>query len=176
MHPVAAALANPNRTCLPLLATEQALATLASLLERYPASHLAQKRLAQATLVERQAIDKLHRFDTSHQSLSLKCSPLPSQSLASLIDSLGEKKTTTLVMLDRVQDPAQYRCHLAERALLQRAGSSACERACSSRECLYRQGCLRCVGDNSYPLCESRPISHAARKERLEQNRLRRAV
>ena len=104
-HPVAAALANPCRTCLPLLATEQALRTLSLLLRPYPPSHPAQKRLAKATLVDRQTIDKLHKANTTHQSLSLKCHPLSPPSLAELSDTLLQKNTTTLVMLDRVQDP-----------------------------------------------------------------------
>ena len=110
MHPVAAALANPRRTCLQLLATEQALQTLTALLQDYPYKHPAQQRLTLerltlAKITAKQTIDKLHKPNTTHQSLSLKCNPLPTPPLAQLIEDLRTKKTTRLVMLDRVQDP-----------------------------------------------------------------------
>ena len=110
MHPVAAALANPRRTCLQLLITEQALPTLTSLLQDYPYKHPAQQRLTLerltlAKITAKQTIDKLHKPNTTHQSLSLKCNPLPTPPLAQLIEDLRTKKITKLVMLDRVQDP-----------------------------------------------------------------------
>ncbi len=103
-HPIAAALANPHRTCTQLLATTPALQTLKTLLQQYPPEP-AQQRLAQATLVAKQTIDKLYKNHTTHQSLSLQCLPLLPPSLPELVESLRQQTTTTLVMLDRVQDP-----------------------------------------------------------------------
>ena len=104
MHSVAAALANPRRTCAQLLVTEQALETLTALLRQHASTHPAQGRLAKATLTPKRAIDKLHKACTTHQSLSLKCHPLPPPPLSAFVETL-RAKTTTLVMLDRVQDP-----------------------------------------------------------------------
>jgi 23S rRNA (guanosine2251-2'-O)-methyltransferase len=92
MHPVAAALANPQRRLRRLLVTEEAEATLAGLLKG--AFSVAPER------TERARLDHLLGHDAVHQGVALLADPLPQPALAAVLERPGP-----LLVLDQVTDP-----------------------------------------------------------------------
>jgi 23S rRNA (guanosine2251-2'-O)-methyltransferase len=92
MHPVAAALANPQRRLRRLLVTEEAEATLADLLKG--AFSVAPER------TERARLDHLLGHDAVHQGVALLADPLPQPALAAVLERSGP-----LLVLDQVTDP-----------------------------------------------------------------------
>ena len=99
-HPVAAALANPARTCRRLLATADSGAGLAAALAAMPDA-----RRPRVETVERGALDRMLPPGSVHQGLALAAEPLPPVDLDDLIDGLPADAPATLVLLDQVTDP-----------------------------------------------------------------------
>jgi 23S rRNA (guanosine2251-2'-O)-methyltransferase len=92
-HAVAAALANPRRTCHRLLATREALARLGPL--------AARPGLA-VEVVPRARIERELASDAIHQGLLLQAAPLPTVALEAITPGPGG---SLVVALDRIEDP-----------------------------------------------------------------------
>ncbi len=92
LHPVAAALANPNRRLKRLLLTEEAEATLASRLP--PPWPLAAER------IDRAKLDHLLGRDTVHQGAGLLADLLAPPALSAVLERPGP-----VLVLDQVVDP-----------------------------------------------------------------------
>jgi 23S rRNA (guanosine2251-2'-O)-methyltransferase len=92
IHPVAAALANPQRRLRRLLLTEEAEATLAAVLK--PPFSIAPER------TERSRLDHLLGHDTVHQGVALLADPLPQPALTQVLERPGP-----VLVLDQVSDP-----------------------------------------------------------------------
>ncbi len=110
-HPVAAALDNPLRPCLRLLATAPALARLGRLAER------------PGLEVERVGPKELARVlpeDVVHQGCALLVGPLPTRPLEALLAGLGAE--ALVLVLDRIQDPRNLGAILRSAAALDVAG------------------------------------------------------
>ena len=91
-HPVAAALANPQRRLRRLLLTEEAEALLAATLPPpWPQSH---------ERIDRARMDQLLGRDTVHQGAAVLADPLPQPQLAAVLERPGP-----LLVLDQVTDP-----------------------------------------------------------------------
>ncbi|WP_374448896.1 23S rRNA (guanosine(2251)-2'-O)-methyltransferase RlmB [Stella sp.] len=99
-HPVAAALANPARTCRRLLTTPDSAAALAAALAALP-----EARRPRTETVERAALDRLLPPGSVHQGVALLADPLPPVDLDRLLDALPADAPATLVLLDQVTDP-----------------------------------------------------------------------
>lgn len=96
-HPVAAALANPERHIVRLLATSDAgreLATIGSL----PDHPLVEE-------VDRRVIESLLPPDCVHQGMAALARPLPQVGLDDLLAKLALTPSSLLVVLDQVTDP-----------------------------------------------------------------------
>lgn len=110
-HAVAAALDNPLRPCLRLLATAPALERLGRLVQR------------PGLLVERVGPAELARAlppDAIHQGTALQVGPLPARPLDSLLAGLGAE--ALVVLLDQVQDPRNLGAILRSAAAMDVAG------------------------------------------------------
>lgn len=92
LHTVKAALSNPRRHCMRLVATREALAELAP-----PAGAL------QAEIMGRDEIDRLLPPGVVHQGAALRVEPLPDRDLSELLASAGPD--AVFVVLDRANDP-----------------------------------------------------------------------
>jgi 23S rRNA (guanosine2251-2'-O)-methyltransferase len=92
IHPVAAALANPQRRLRRLLLTEDAEASLGNLLK--PPFSIGPER------TERARLDHLLGHDTVHQGAALLADPLPQPALTQLLERTGP-----VLVLDQVSDP-----------------------------------------------------------------------
>jgi len=90
-HPVEAALANPERTVMRLVATEESARQIDGTLLTRPVS---------PEIMTRQAIDRLLGQSAVHQGLALRVAPLPERSLE---DVVGDGPT--VAVLDQVSDP-----------------------------------------------------------------------
>jgi 23S rRNA (guanosine2251-2'-O)-methyltransferase len=93
-HAVAAALANPRRSCHRLLATAEALARLAAHAQR-PGVEVAE--------VDRATLDRLLGPGTVHQGLALSVAPLPRQDLQRTC--APEPGRNVVLALDQINDP-----------------------------------------------------------------------
>ncbi|HLY56733.1 MAG TPA: 23S rRNA (guanosine(2251)-2'-O)-methyltransferase RlmB [Stellaceae bacterium] len=91
-HAVLAALANPARKRLRVVATAEAAAELAALDEP-----------VQAQILEREALAQALPAGAVHQGMALLARPLPPADLEGVIEHAGEN--TVLVVLDQVTDP-----------------------------------------------------------------------
>ncbi|WP_072397685.1 23S rRNA (guanosine(2251)-2'-O)-methyltransferase RlmB [Hyphomicrobium sp. CS1GBMeth3] len=110
-HAVEAALRNPERRALRLLATENA--------ER----RLAEAIAAKGVPIERTspgALDRLLGADTVHQGLLLEAEPLPEPSLDDLVERA--QQVGPLVLLDHVTDPHNVGAVLRSAAAFGAAG------------------------------------------------------
>ncbi|WP_245978118.1 23S rRNA (guanosine(2251)-2'-O)-methyltransferase RlmB [Stella humosa] len=99
-HAVAAALANPARTCRRLLVGADSGGALAPVLAAMP-----DHRRPPVETVERAALDRLLPAGSVHQGVALAVEPLAPPDLGDLLDSLGAGQPATLVLLDQVTDP-----------------------------------------------------------------------
>lgn len=102
-HPVRAALLNPDRTCLELIGTRDALDGLAAALgERKIA-----ERVPKTEVAERRAIDRRVGDEAVHQGLALRVRPLPRKSLDDVLARADgpDGDATLLVAFDQVTDP-----------------------------------------------------------------------
>ncbi len=100
VHPVLAALGNPERRCLRLLVTAEAGRTLAGRLERL----LAQRPGLGRETPSRGEIDRLLP-GAVHQGLALEVEPLVEPTLETVLDRGAHKNDAVLVVLDQVTDP-----------------------------------------------------------------------
>ena len=92
LHPVAAALANPQRRLRRLVLTEEGEATLASQLPPpWPQVH---------ERVDRARLDQMLGRDTVHQGMAALADPLPQPPLTTLLERRGP-----ILVLDQVTDP-----------------------------------------------------------------------
>jgi 23S rRNA (guanosine2251-2'-O)-methyltransferase len=92
LHPVAAALANPQRRLRRLLLTEDAQAALAEQIPPpWPQVH---------ERMDRARLDQLLGRDVVHQGMAALADPLPQPALAALLERPGP-----LLVLDQVTDP-----------------------------------------------------------------------
>jgi 23S rRNA (guanosine2251-2'-O)-methyltransferase len=91
---VAAALANPRRSCHRLLATAEALQRLGA--------H-AQRAGVEVAMVQRAALDRLLGEGTVHQGLALSVAPLPRLDLRRTC--APEPGRNVVLALDRINDP-----------------------------------------------------------------------
>jgi 23S rRNA (guanosine2251-2'-O)-methyltransferase len=94
IHPVEAALRNPDRVLLHLKATENAAHRLAEA--------IAARGLSPEPVTPRE-LDRLLGADTVHQGILLETEPLPEPDLADLAEAAAEGGP--LILLDQVTDP-----------------------------------------------------------------------
>ncbi len=109
LHPVAAALRNPQRRLRRLLLTEEAEAALAT--QAPPPWPQAHER------IDRARLDQLLGRDTVHQGVAVLADPLPQPPLATLLDRPGP-----LLVLDQVTDPRNVGAILRSAAAFGAAG------------------------------------------------------
>ncbi|MDJ0983133.1 MAG: 23S rRNA (guanosine(2251)-2'-O)-methyltransferase RlmB [Kiloniellales bacterium] len=95
LHSVAAALANPERRCLKLLATQQGAAALAG--SKIPANTQLSPQIA-----GREDLERALPPGAVHQGLALLVEPLPAPDLAAVLPAEGP---AVVVALDQVSDP-----------------------------------------------------------------------
>jgi 23S rRNA (guanosine2251-2'-O)-methyltransferase len=115
LHPVAAALANPNRRLRRLLVTAEAEATLA---EMTKASFSVQPERT-----ERARLDHLLGHDAVHQGVALLADPLTPPALATVLERSGP-----LLVLDQITDPRNVGAILRSAAAFGVAGVIAQDR------------------------------------------------
>jgi 23S rRNA (guanosine2251-2'-O)-methyltransferase len=113
LHAAEAALANPNRTLLRAVATENAAQRLAPL--------LAKRRLKAEPAIPRD-LDRMLGADTVHQGVLLEAEPLPPVALDD-VDPRG-----ILLLLDQVTDPQNVGAALRSAAAFGAAGMVMTER------------------------------------------------
>ncbi len=99
LHSVAAALANPRRRCLKLLATQQGAAALAGYLDKSVDSTRA---LLPPQIAGREDLDRALPPGAVHQGVALLVEPLPQADLATVLPAEGP---AVVVALDQVTDP-----------------------------------------------------------------------
>ena len=92
IHAVTAALSNPGRKCLRLMATAGAAANL-------PEDSI------DAEIVDRDTIDNALPYGAVHQGLALLTSNLASQTIEDIARHADSQKRTVVVVLDQVTDP-----------------------------------------------------------------------
>jgi 23S rRNA (guanosine2251-2'-O)-methyltransferase len=115
LHPVAAALANPQRRCRRLVLTEEAEANLAEHLPRpWPVPH---------ERIDRSRLDQMLGRDTVHQGMGLLADPLPQPPLTAVLERPGP-----LLVLDQVTDPRNVGAILRSAAAFGVAGVIAQDR------------------------------------------------
>lgn len=101
VHPVLAALANPERQVRRLLLTAEQAERLGSRLAAALAGRNGQPK---PEIVERRALDGLLR-DAVHQGIALEAEPLPEAFLQDIIIKAESSLGSLLVVLDQVTDP-----------------------------------------------------------------------
>jgi len=101
IHPVLAALANPERPSRRLLVTADVAERLGDRLEAALAKHEGRIR---PEIVDRHALDNLMR-GAVHQGIALEADPLPETFLADLLIRAEAAPESLLVVLDQVTDP-----------------------------------------------------------------------
>ncbi|WP_119677611.1 23S rRNA (guanosine(2251)-2'-O)-methyltransferase RlmB [Indioceanicola profundi] len=103
LHPVAAALVNPERQVRALFVTEGALESLTPALAR--AEELGLDR-PEPTVADRDQLDRLLAAGAVHQGAALDCGPLPELDLEDVIARAEAAEGGALVViLDQVTDP-----------------------------------------------------------------------
>jgi len=101
IHPVLAALANPERPSRRLLVTAEVAERLADRLEAALAVHDGRLK---AEIVDRRSLDNLLR-GAVHQGIALESDPLPETFLADLLIRTEHAAESLIVVLDQVTDP-----------------------------------------------------------------------
>lgn len=101
IHPVLAALANPDRPCRRLLVTAEVAERLAERLEAALAGH---EGGIKPEIADRRSLDTLLR-GAVHQGIALECDPLPETFLADLLIRTENAPESLIVVLDQVTDP-----------------------------------------------------------------------
>jgi len=93
LHAVAAALANPNRRCRRLVATEEAVESLDADVSPRP------------EIWPRSEIDRLLPAGAVHQGIAGAFEPLPATALEDLLDLADDDQPCAIIVLDQVTDP-----------------------------------------------------------------------
>ena len=101
VHPVLAAIGNPDREIRRLLITADQAERLGARLTEALASRGGQPK---PEIVERRALDTLLR-DAVHQGIALEVAPLPEAFLQDIIIKAESRPESLLVLLDQVTDP-----------------------------------------------------------------------
>jgi 23S rRNA (guanosine2251-2'-O)-methyltransferase len=101
VHPVLAALGNPDRTARRLLITSELAERLGPRLDGALAARNGQLK---PEIVERRALDNLLR-EAVHQGIALEADPLPEAFLQDLMIKAESRPESLLVVLDQVTDP-----------------------------------------------------------------------
>ncbi len=108
-HAVRAALANPRRRCLRLIATAEAGKRLVSAVPEAEKSRETGPSTPAAETVAREQIDRLLPEGAVHQGLALLVEPLPQPTIEELLtagrDSQESGRRQVIVVLDQVTDP-----------------------------------------------------------------------
>jgi 23S rRNA (guanosine2251-2'-O)-methyltransferase len=146
-HAVEAALRNPRRRALRLLATENA--------ER----RLAEVIAAKGVLIDRATpgdLDHLLGADTVHQGLLLEAEPLPEPTLDELVDAA--RRSGPLVLLDHVTDP-----HNAGAVLRSAAAFGAAGVVMTRRHSPPLNGVLAKAASGALDLIPVLPVQNLAR-------------
>lgn len=99
LHSVAAALANPERRCLTLLATQQGAAALA---ERMAAPRTSGEPPPAPQIAGREDLERALPAGAVHQGVALLVEPLPATDLGAVLPAEGP---AVVVALDQVTDP-----------------------------------------------------------------------
>ncbi len=100
VHPVLAALGNPERQVRRLLVTAEQAERLGARLE----AALAARDGLRAELVERRTLDSVLR-DAVHQGIAIEAEPLPETFLQDILIKAESRPQSLLVALDQVTDP-----------------------------------------------------------------------
>lgn len=98
IHAVSAALANSNRNCLRLVATQNGADALAC-------ENQASRDQISTEIVQKHVLEDMLPRDVVHQGVALLTGPTPQQSVAELIAFTSGRNRTLLVALDQVTDP-----------------------------------------------------------------------
>lgn len=101
VHPVLAALANPNRQCHRLLATAETVRVHAAELDRLAKA----RRLPGVETVARNDLDQWLPDGAVHQGIAVSVDPLPAMDIADLVDLAEVRDTAVIMVLDQVTDP-----------------------------------------------------------------------
>jgi 23S rRNA (guanosine2251-2'-O)-methyltransferase len=102
VHPVEAALANPRRCLHRLLATAEAAAQHAALLQQARSRPQGAPRLE---TLDREVLARQLPSGSVHQGLALLAEPLPPVDIYEVCDDLADLPQAALVLLDQVTDP-----------------------------------------------------------------------
>lgn len=102
IHAVAAAWANPGRTCRTLWVTESGLEALDDAMGTAMEAELDRP---EPTLVEKDALDKLLPPGAVHQGVALDCAPLPEVAIEDIVIAAQNDPNALVVVLDQVTDP-----------------------------------------------------------------------
>jgi 23S rRNA (guanosine2251-2'-O)-methyltransferase len=102
IHPVLAALANPERPCRRLVITSEARAGLG---ERLEALLRARPDLGDPTVLPRERISALLPQGAVHQGIALEAGPLPPFDLGDACRAAAIAPDPLIVVLDQVEDP-----------------------------------------------------------------------
>lgn len=98
-HAVLAAIANPRRQCLRLLATPVGAPALAAAAEQGMAGQVPLE------VVDRQDLERLLPPGAVHQGMALLAAPLEETHLEDFLGPLGDSAEARLVVLDQASDP-----------------------------------------------------------------------
>jgi 23S rRNA (guanosine2251-2'-O)-methyltransferase len=101
VHPVLAALANPDRPCHRLMATAETARTHAAELERLAKA----RKLPQLEIMGRPDIDQMLPDGAVHQGIAIAVDPLPAVDIADLVDLAEGRDNAVIMVLDQVTDP-----------------------------------------------------------------------
>lgn len=121
VHAVTAALHNPARKPLRLIATRQAAADLSG-------NDAAKGGSIQAEVVQREEIDRVLPRGAVHQGLALQTDPLPPPDIEDLANEVASRDRAVVVVLDRVSDPRNVGAILRSAAALGACGVVVTER------------------------------------------------
>ncbi|QJE73658.1 23S rRNA (guanosine(2251)-2'-O)-methyltransferase RlmB [Aerophototrophica crusticola] len=102
IHAVAAAWANPTRTCRTLWVTESGLEALDDAMGKAMEAELDRP---EPTLVEKDTLDKLLPPGAVHQGVALDCAPLPEVAIEDIVIAAQNDPNALVVVLDQVTDP-----------------------------------------------------------------------
>ena len=98
IHPVLAALANPQRHCHRLMATAETARAHAAELERLAKA----RRLPALETVARNDLDQWLPDGAVHQGIAVSADPLPAMDIADLVDLVEGRDTAVIMVLDQI--------------------------------------------------------------------------
>ena len=98
IHPVRAALLNPQREIHQILTTENAL-------KRLSLNNISKKFIKMMEMVDKPKIDAIVGPDKVHQGIILRAKPLRTSSLDEIISLSNNKEQSVIILLDKITDP-----------------------------------------------------------------------